>query len=82
MDLKEIGINTGNWVDSSQDSDYQIALVNATVNLRVSYIKKNIKSNNLNRTQIINPCINKDLGNKITREIKIILQIAKQMLCK
>ena len=22
IDLEEIGINTGNWVDSSQDSDY------------------------------------------------------------
>ena len=22
MDLEEIGINTGNWVDSAQDTDY------------------------------------------------------------
>ena len=35
MDLKEIGINTRNWVDSSQDWDYCIALVNASLNLRV-----------------------------------------------
>ena len=35
MDLKEIGINTRNWVDSIQDMDYWRALVNATLNLRV-----------------------------------------------
>ena len=23
MDLKQIGINTGNWVDSAQDKDYK-----------------------------------------------------------
>ena len=35
MDLKEIGINTGNWVNSTQDKDYYRALVNAALNLRV-----------------------------------------------
>ena len=35
MDLKEIGINTRNWVDSAQDMDYCRALVNAKLNLRV-----------------------------------------------
>ena len=35
MDLKEIGINVGNWVDSTQDKDYWRALVNAALNLRV-----------------------------------------------
>ena len=35
MDLKEIGINTRNWVDSAQDRDYCRALVNAALNLRV-----------------------------------------------
>ena len=35
MDLKEIGINTGNWFDSAQDRDYWRALVNAELNLRV-----------------------------------------------
>ena len=35
MDLKEIGINTRNWVDSSQDRDYWRVLVNTTLNLRV-----------------------------------------------
>ena len=35
MDLEEIGINAGNWVDSAQDSDYWRALVNSTLNLRV-----------------------------------------------
>ena len=29
MDLKEISINTRNWVDSAQDKDYWRALVNA-----------------------------------------------------
>ena len=33
MDLKEIGINTRNWVDSAQDMDYWRALVNAALNL-------------------------------------------------
>ena len=35
MDLGEIGINAGNWVDSAQESDYWRALVNAALNLRV-----------------------------------------------
>ena len=32
MDLEEIGINAGNWVDSAQDRNYRRALVNATLN--------------------------------------------------
>ena len=36
MDLKEIGINTRNWVDSAQDMDCWRALVNAELNPRVS----------------------------------------------
>ena len=35
MDLEEIGIRSGNWVDSAQDRNYWRALVNATLNLRV-----------------------------------------------
>ena len=35
MGLKEIGVNTKNWVDSTQDRDYWRALVNAALNLRV-----------------------------------------------
>ena len=35
MDLEEIGINAGNWVDSAQDRDYWRALVNAALNFRV-----------------------------------------------
>ena len=35
MDLEEIGINAGYWVDSAQDRDYWKALVNAALNLRV-----------------------------------------------
>ena len=33
--LKEMGINTRNWVDSTQDRDYCISLVNAALNHRV-----------------------------------------------
>ena len=29
MDLEQIGINAGKWVDSTQDRDYCRALVNA-----------------------------------------------------
>ena len=35
MDLKEIGINTRNWVDSVHDRDYWRVLVIAAFNLRV-----------------------------------------------
>ena len=35
MDLEEIGINAGNWVDSAQDRNYWGAIVNAALNLRV-----------------------------------------------
>ena len=35
MDLKEVGINRRNWVDSAQDRNYWRALVNAALNLRV-----------------------------------------------
>jgi hypothetical protein len=35
IDLKEIGINTRNWVDSAQDRDYWRALVNAALNIRI-----------------------------------------------
>ena len=34
MDLEEIGVNAGNWVDSAQDRNYLRALVNAVLNLR------------------------------------------------
>ena len=33
MDLKEIVINTRNWIDSAQDRDYWRTLVNAALNL-------------------------------------------------
>ena len=36
MDLEEIGINAGNWVDWAQDRNYWRVLVNAALNLRVS----------------------------------------------
>ena len=35
MDLEEISINAGNWVDWVQDRSYWRALVNAALNLRV-----------------------------------------------
>ena len=35
MDLEEIVINAGNWVDSGQDRDYWRVLVNVALNLRV-----------------------------------------------
>ena len=35
MDLEEIGINAGNWLDSAQNRNYWRALVNAALNLRV-----------------------------------------------
>ena len=35
MDLKEIGINMRNWVDSAQNRDYWRVLVNAALNLWV-----------------------------------------------
>jgi hypothetical protein len=35
MNLKEIDINTRNWVDSAQDRSYWRALVNAALNLWV-----------------------------------------------
>ena len=34
--LREVGFNTRNWVDSAQDREYYRALVNAALNLRVS----------------------------------------------
>ena len=36
MNLEEIGINAGNWVDSAHDRDYWRALVNVELNLRVT----------------------------------------------
>ena len=35
MDLEEIGINAGNWVDSAKDRNYWRVLVNAALNRRV-----------------------------------------------
>ena len=35
-DLKEIGINTRNWVDLAKERDYCRALVSAALNLQVS----------------------------------------------
>ena len=35
MDLKELGINTLNWIDSVQDRNYWRAVVNVALKLRV-----------------------------------------------
>ena len=35
MDFEELGINSGDWVDSTGDRDYWKVLVNAALNLRV-----------------------------------------------
>ena len=37
MDIKEIGINKRNCVDTAQDRDYWRAFVNGALNLRVPY---------------------------------------------
>ena len=37
MDLTEIAVNTRNWVDSAQDTDYRSVLVNAALKHRVPY---------------------------------------------
>ena len=34
MELEEIVINAGNWVDSAQERNYLRAVVNAALNLR------------------------------------------------
>ena len=44
MDLKEIGINSRDWVDSAQDRDYRGALVNAALNLQVPYAMELVKT--------------------------------------
>ena len=36
MVLKEIGINMRVWVDSDQDNNYWIVLVNVALSLRIS----------------------------------------------
>ena len=38
MYFKEIDVNAGNWVISAQIRNYWRALVNAALNLRVSYV--------------------------------------------
>ena len=35
MDLEEMGVNVGNWVDSPQNGNYWRALVNAALTLRI-----------------------------------------------
>ena len=40
MDLKKIRVNMRKWNDSAQDRDYLRTLVNAALNLRVTYSMK------------------------------------------
>ena len=47
MDLEEIGISAGNWVDSAQDRDYWRALVNATLNFQQPQTKDYTTSVNM-----------------------------------
>ena len=35
IDLKEISVNTTNWIDSAKDRDYSRVHVNEALNLRV-----------------------------------------------
>ena len=42
MDLAEVGINEGKWVESAKNRKYWRALVNAALNLRVSYAMERI----------------------------------------
>ena len=42
MDLEEMGVNTRNMVDSSQDRDYWRALANAALNLRVALAMESV----------------------------------------
>ena len=49
MDLKEIGINTRNWVDLAQDRDYWIALINVPLNLRLPLATEFIKNTEIFR---------------------------------
>ena len=35
MDLEELGMSAGNWVNSAQDRNYWRALVNAALDLRI-----------------------------------------------
>ena len=44
--LIEAGINTRNWVDQVQDSDYWRALVNAALDLRILKAIELVKLNN------------------------------------
>ena len=52
MDLKEIGINTRNLVDSAQNCYYWRALVNAALILWVSYAMELVKGNIATLTKI------------------------------
>ena len=43
MDLEEIDISAGIWVDPAQDRDYWGVLVNAALNLRIPYAMELVK---------------------------------------
>ena len=43
MNLREMGVDTSNWVYSAKDRDYWRALVNAGLNLRVLQVMKLVR---------------------------------------
>ena len=67
MDLEEISINAGNWVDSAQDRDYWRAFVNAALNLWVQWsclviyyllLTRPCQEINLNSSTLLNDGLN------------------------
>ena len=68
MDFEEIDINTGNWVDSAQDTDYWKVLVNAGF---ISYEVSQLVS----QQRIKRSCVNKRW--LLHKEIKMEFAMAK-----
>ena len=62
MELKEIGINSRNRVDSAQDRDYWRALVNAALNLRIPKAMELVKEMKLPRPFPAHPPTEKTIG--------------------
>ena len=61
IDLEEIGINAGNWVDSAQDRNYWRAFVNTALNLRVPYAMELIISPECKRVEKLLITFSKEL---------------------
>ena len=56
MDLEEIGINAGNWVDSAHERNYCRGLVNAALNLRVPKAMELFQLNHIGLTASVKKC--------------------------